>query len=95
MNLLISFLCFIIVAVFTTSDDLENNNTKANNDNINNVRNTKSSSNRQVSTQDKEAEGRHIAKRTLKLGSSENCEIWNDPMSLIKGNLCGGIYLLS
>ena len=86
-------LIMILVAVGVNSTDSDENNTKRNNENNNNQQQQqpqRSASSKQVlSLQDREAEGRHTAKKTLKLGSTERCE-WSEPMNIVKGKLCGG-----
>ena len=88
---LIQLVMILVVCVDVNSTDNDENNTKRNNEN-NNQQSQRSTSNKQVlSIQDREAEGRHIAKKTLKLGSTERCE-WSEPMNIVKGKLCGGEF---
>jgi hypothetical protein len=89
----LSFLLWLLLIVVTQSFNNIENSTKVNS-NDNTINTNRNKANKQITPQDREAEGRYIAKRTLKLGSTENCEIWSDPMSILKGNLCGGGFYI-
>lgn len=83
----------MLLAVFVNSADNDENSTKSPHKSNKIQQPSHSTNSKQVlSIQDREAEGRHIAKKSLKLGSTERCE-WNEPMNIVKGKLCGGKFI--